>query len=67
MVRSFIFKTSGLANSAPAVHFVMNAFYITLIFGRQFDAFLDVNEALHANGGPCDGRIGTSDSNTASP
>ena len=27
------------------------------IFGRQFEAFLDENEVLPANGGPCDGRI----------
>ena len=28
------------------------------IFGRQFEAFLDENEVLPANGGPCNGRIG---------
>ena len=50
MVLSFLFKTSELANDASAVHFV--------IYGRQFKAFLDANEALPANGGPCDGRIG---------
>ena len=31
-VRSFLFKTSDLANGASAVHFVMNAFYITLTY-----------------------------------
>ena len=30
------------------------------IFGRQFEAFLDENEVLPANGGPCNGRIALS-------
>ena len=52
MVQSFLYKTSDLENGASAVHFVMNASYQCNIFGRQFEAFLDVNEALPANGGP---------------
>ena len=43
MVRSFLFKTSDLANGACAVTY--------------FEAFLDENEVLPANGGPCNGRV----------
>ena len=59
MVRSFLFKTSDLANGASAVHCVMKAFYIKHcnIFGGQFEAFLDANDALPTNAGPCGGRI----------
>ena len=53
MVRSFLFKTSDLANGACAVHEAR----LCNIFGRQFEAFLDENEVLPANGGPCSGRI----------
>ena len=52
MVRSFLFKTSDIANGAFAVHFVMNAFYNNTVTNLAASSrlFLYANEALPANG-----------------